>query len=179
MNHLSNKSIEKAYLFPFVDTFLIDILWKLYLHPKFVLQRRDYLEMVGMLGHWVILYHIGLWPGIISSWIKATYLLLNFTLNHTYLPITTEPTHWVEYSLLHTADVEHTRWVDWWMGYLNYQIEHHLFPTMPQFRHPLITDRVRALAEKHNIPYIVHSYTGAMWNVFQNMANVSKELKYS
>lgn len=130
-----------------------------------------------MIGHWLFLGQIGFWPGVISSWVISVYLFLNFTLSHTHLPVTTEPTHWVEYSLLHTADVEQTPWCDWWMGYLNYQIEHHLFPTMPQFRHPLIKDRVKALAEKHNISYIVHSYAGAIKTTFKNMSNVSRDLK--
>ncbi len=130
-----------------------------------------------MAGHWLLFYHIGLGPTMIASWIKVVYLLTNFTLNHTFLPITTESVHWVEYSLSHTANVEHTKWCTYWMGYLNYQIEHHLFPTMPQFRHPLIVDRVKALAKKHNLPYIVHSYPEAVRKLFQNMLNVSQELK--
>ncbi len=167
----------KAYLFLLVDTFLLNVLWHLYLHPKFVYQRKNFLEMLAMIGHWLLLCHIGFWPAILSSWFKAVYLIINFSLNHTFLPVTTEPTHWVEYSLHHTADVEHTMWCNYWMAYLNYQIEHHLFPTMPQYRHPLITDRVKALAKKHNLPYIVHSYPVALWKVFQNLLNVSKELK--
>ncbi|XP_037040920.1 acyl-lipid (8-3)-desaturase-like isoform X2 [Bradysia coprophila] len=169
---------NQAYMFMVIDTLLIGWLWKLYLHPKFVYQRKYYLQIGAMIFHWLLLYHIGFWPAIIVSYIKDTYLLVNFTLNHTFLPTTSEPLHWVEFALLHTADVEQTTWCDYWMGYLNYQIEHHLFPTMPQFRHPLIKDRVRALAEKHNIPYIVHSYAGALRKVFQNLHDVSKELKY-
>lgn len=63
------------------------------------------------------------------------------------------------------------------MGYLNYQIEHHLFPTMPQFRHRQIKDRVKALAHKHNIPYTVHSYMGAFRLSLKNLADVAKELQ--
>lgn len=165
-------------MFMVIDTLLIGWLWRLYLHPKFVYQSKHYLQIGAMILHWLMLYHIGFWPTIIVSYIKDTYLLVNFTLNHTYLPTTTEPLHWVEFAFLHTADVEQTTWCDYWMGYLNYQIEHHLFPTMPQFRHPLIKDRVKALAEKHNIPYVVHSYAGAVRKVFQNLLDVSKELKY-
>lgn len=64
------------------------------------------------------------------------------------------------------------------MAYLNYQIEHHLFPTMPQFRHPLIRDRVVALAKKHNIPYHCDGYFKALDKTFQNLADVSKDLRH-
>jgi fatty acid desaturase 2 (delta-6 desaturase) len=94
------------------------------------------------------------------------------------LPVTKDETlHWVEYALLHTVDIEPSWWCDWWMSYLNYQIEHHLFPTMPQFRHPLVRPRVEALAKKHNIPYQSLSYWDAMKKTFKNMEQVSKELR--
>lgn len=108
----------------------------------------------------------------------SIYLFGNFALSHTHLPVTTEPTHWVEYGLLHTADVEQRPWCDWWMGYLNYQIEHHLFPTMPQFRHPKVHGRVKALAEKHGIPYFVYSYKEAMYKTFKNLEDVAEEFKH-
>lgn len=154
-------------------------MWKIRLHPIYAYKNKRYVELVFMSMHWLLISVIGFWPWLLATWVSAIYLFGNFALNHTFLPVTTEPTHWVEYSLRHTADVAQTPWCDWWMGYLNYQIEHHLFPTMPQFRNPLIKDRVKALAEKHNIPYIVHSYPGAMQKVFKNLSDVAKELKHS
>jgi fatty acid desaturase len=77
--------------------------------------------------------------------------------------VTNEPLHWVEYALLHTVDVQHSWWCDWWMGYLNYQIEHHLFPTMPDFRLRAIVPRVRALAQMHMAFLINASRTETQW----------------
>lgn len=68
------------------------------------------------------------------------------------------------------------RFVDWWMSYLNYQIEHHLFPSMPQFRHPIISPRVKALFEKHGLKYDQRSYVEAMSVTFQNLHKVSHEV---
>lgn len=165
----------QAYLF-LMNTLLVGLSWCYYVHPKYVVKHKHYLQLVAMLVHHWLLYKLGVWPVVLSSWVAAAYLLLNFTLSHTHMPVTTQPSHWVEYSLLHTADVEQTPWCDWWMGYLNYQIEHHLFPTMPQFRQPRITDRVKALAKKHNLPYNVYSYREAVGKTFRNMSDVSKEL---
>lgn len=167
------------YLFAFLDTLLVGLAWQWYLHPKFAFKNKYYLEMIAYVGYVWRVYVDGFWIYLFVAWLSTSYLFVNFSLNHTFLPITTEPTHWVEYSLRHTADVEHTSWCAWWMGYLNYQIEHHLFPAMPQFRNRLIRDRVKALAEKHNIPYVVHSYPQAIRNTFKNLANVSKNLKDS
>lgn len=38
-------------------------------------------------------------------------------------------------------------------GGLNYQIEHHLFPSMPRHNYRKIAGRVRALCAKHDLPY--------------------------
>lgn len=41
--------------------------------------------------------------------------------------------------------------------WLNYQIEHHLFPDLPMLKYREIQPRVRALCEKHGIPYLQES----------------------
>lgn len=68
------------------------------------------------------------------------------------------------------------RFIDWWMSYLNYQIEHHLFPSMPQFRHPIVSPRVKALFEKHGLRYDQRSYVDSMAATFQNLHTVSNEV---
>lgn len=41
--------------------------------------------------------------------------------------------------------------------WLNYQIEHHLFPDMPMRKYQQMQPRVRALCEKHGVPYTQES----------------------
>lgn len=68
--------------------------------------------------------------------------------------------------------------INWWMGYLNFQIEHHLFPAMPQFRHSQISPRVKAFFEKHGLKYDQRSYFEAMRVTFKNLHNVGIEAFY-
>ncbi|KAJ6635013.1 Acyl-lipid (8-3)-desaturase [Pseudolycoriella hygida] len=167
---------NQAFLF-FIDTFLVGFVWKFLLEPKYVLKRKVYLDMGSMFGHYYMSYHIGFWNWLFITWIASILVLGHYTLSHTFMPVTTEPKHFVEYAFLHTADSEHAPWCDWVMGYLNYQIEHHLFPTIPNFRLPYIKHRVKALAEKHNLPYIQYSYLEAWRKMFTNLYQVSTELK--
>jgi fatty acid desaturase len=44
--------------------------------------------------------------------------------------------------------------VDYAHLWLNYQIEHHLFPDLPMLRYRQIQPRVKALCAKHGIPYV-------------------------
>ena len=169
-------SCFQALLFLAVDTLLVATMWKVYLHPRYVIQRKRYHELLLMAVHYIFAYYIGFIPYVTSVWLASIYIFGNFSLSHTHLPVTEGPLHWVEYAFLHTLDIKKSWWCDWWMAYLNYQIEHHLFPTMPQFRHPLIQDRVKALAAKHNIPYQCASYSEAVMKTYGNLADVSKHL---
>ncbi|CAL8122104.1 unnamed protein product [Orchesella dallaii] len=134
-------------------------------------------EFLAIGLHYVAAYYIGFWPWLFSNWIALVYFAINLILPHSHLPVTDQPTHWVEYGLVHTCDVEQRPWCDWWMGHLNYQIEHHLFPTMPQFKNKLIVGRVKALAEKHGLPYQVYSYKEAAVKSFKNLCDVGNQLR--
>lgn len=46
---------------------------------------------------------------------------------------------------------------DWLHGWLNYQIEHHLFPSMSQLEYQKLQPRVKALCEKYGVPYVQES----------------------
>ncbi|MFO0735367.1 MAG: fatty acid desaturase [Labilithrix sp.] len=53
--------------------------------------------------------------------------------------------------------------------YLNYQVEHHLFPDIPMARYREIQPRVKALCEKHGIPYLQEG----VWKRFRKMLSVA------
>ena len=130
-----------------------------------------------MLLHYAaFVYPMGVIPYLLSFWLMTVYMLGNFSLSHTHLPLAEGQLHWVEYAFLHTTDIEPSWWCDWWMGYLNYQVEHHLFPSMPQFRHPQIRERVKEFWVKHDIPYSCISYADAVKQSLQNLAHVSSQL---
>ena len=46
---------------------------------------------------------------------------------------------------------------DFLHGWLNYQIEHHLFPDLPMRQYQRIQPEVKALCEKHGLPYTQQS----------------------
>jgi fatty acid desaturase len=47
--------------------------------------------------------------------------------------------------------------IDFLQGWLNYQIEHHLWPAMPLLQYQRGQARVRAICEKHGVPYAQES----------------------
>jgi linoleoyl-CoA desaturase len=55
----------------------------------------------------------------------------------------------------------------WFLGGLNYQIEHHLFPRVPHTHYPQIARIVRRKAEKYGVRYTVQA---SFWDAISSHA---------
>ncbi|XP_041053723.1 acyl-CoA 6-desaturase [Carcharodon carcharias] len=62
---------------------------------------------------------------------------------------------WLTMQLDSTCNVEQSSFNDWFSGHLNFQIEHHLFPTMPRHNYYKIAPLVKSLCDKHGLNYQV------------------------
>uniref|UniRef100_A0A8D0NEK6 Fatty acid desaturase 2 n=1 Tax=Sus scrofa TaxID=9823 RepID=A0A8D0NEK6_PIG len=75
-------------------------------------------------------------------------------MNHIVMEIDREPYRdWFSTQLAATCNVEQSFFNDWFSGHLNFQIEHHLFPTMPRHNLHKIAPLVKSLCAKHGIEY--------------------------
>nr|XP_001496835.3 fatty acid desaturase 2-like protein FADS2P1 isoform X1 [Equus caballus] len=61
---------------------------------------------------------------------------------------------WVSTQVLASCNVEQSFFNDWFTGHLNFQIEHHLFPTMPRHNYHKVAPLVRSLCAKHGLQYV-------------------------
>ncbi|XP_012602132.2 fatty acid desaturase 2-like protein FADS2B [Microcebus murinus] len=61
---------------------------------------------------------------------------------------------WLSTQVLGTCNVEQSFFNDWFTGHLNFQIEHHLFPTMPRHNYHKVAPLVRSLCAKHGLQYV-------------------------
>jgi len=179
----------QAFLFPVVTTVLVALGWQLYLHPRHIIRGRKVNEAAALITRYAAFAYfvvpffglsraLGIY--LFYNWVGSTYIFLNFAVSHTHLPtVPKEDTQvdWVRYAAIHTMNVHpgFLGCIDWWMSYLNYQIEHHLFPSMPQFRHPIVSKRVKVLFEKHGLVYDQRSYVDAMAVTFANLHKVGIE----
>jgi len=188
---------------PIVNGIMIHYFWVYYLHPKKVIHklysaktRYDHnsasLELVSMvLQHIlfpIIFYTGGVSGGgivwcyfllIVTNFCASIWLFSHFPLSHTYTPVIPEDKHllWFEYALNHTVNIStKSALVTWIMGYLNFQIEHHLFPSMPQYKNALAAPYVRKFCEKHapHVKYTEHTYKEAWCRMLSNLNEVGK-----
>ncbi|WP_018478925.1 fatty acid desaturase family protein [Pontibacter roseus] len=54
----------------------------------------------------------------------------------------------------------HNKWLSWYVGGLNFQIEHHLFPRVCHVHYPAIAHIVKETAEEFGIPYMENKTFG-------------------
>lgn len=61
---------------------------------------------------------------------------------------------WMEHQLRTTADfARKNRLINWFVGGLNFQVEHHLFPTICHVHYPAIAEIVKKTAAEFELPY--------------------------
>ena len=176
----------QAFIFAPVTCTLVALSWQFVLHPRFIVRTRQFREAFWLALRYAAIYAFARHMQasllqtamcyLFSIMVGGTYIFCNFAMSHTHLPVTEahEYVHWLDYASAHTINIASNPLCDWWMGYLNFQIEHHIFPSMPQYRFKALQPQVRALFERHGLKYDVRGYWSAMWTTFANLHEVGQ-----
>jgi fatty acid desaturase len=186
---------------PVVNGILVHLFWIYYLHPRKVLMRLNTartietkldsgFELVCMATlHLVYPYIFSTYAqyglvysyflGMVLNFWNFIYLFGHFSLSHSFTRVVPEDKHllWFEYAIQHTVNIStNSALVTWIMGYLNFQIEHHLFPSMPQYKNALAAPYVREFCKKwaKHLTYTEHSYFTAWRLMLSNLNQVGK-----
>ncbi len=86
-------------------------------------------------------------------------------------------TAWAEHELRTTANFAMgNQVISWFVGGLNYQIEHHLFPRVSHIHYPAISNIVMEKCKEYNLPYNKYdTMTAAVFSHFRVMKNLGKK----
>jgi fatty acid desaturase len=133
---------------------------------NFVIKRKKWGELALMLLHWPIVwlpvfYYLPFWSAMV------VYLTLNLTLspwlafgfitNHLGCEVfdkeVGEKLSWMELQMRTSRSLKGGKFVHWFYGGLNTQVEHHLFPKAPRFNLLKIQEMTRDFAKKHKLDY--------------------------
>ncbi|KAJ7344256.1 hypothetical protein JRQ81_000206 [Phrynocephalus forsythii] len=105
---------------------------------------------LGSLRGWQCDPHIFVFCRIIEShWFVWVTQMNHIPMNIDY----DQNVDWVSTQLQATCNVDQSLFNDWFSGHLNFQIEHHLFPTMPRHNYWKVAPLVKSLCAKHGIEY--------------------------
>ncbi|GAA1920705.1 acyl-CoA desaturase [Nocardioides lentus] len=110
---------------------------------------------------WPVLLLVVLGPGLglaflgVQLAVFGVYLGASFAPNHKGMPLVPKDSRidFLSRQVLTSRNVRGGRWVDWLMGGLNLQVEHHLFPSMPSGSLRRARPMVRAYCAEHGVPY--------------------------
>ena len=167
---------------------LVWMVWSFVSHPMFAYTKQHFWEYAATKFTSLTLYCLyfmfacgvdtvtnSMFLFHLVSLIGTCLLLATFTVSHTTTGAYESYQGWVIPASRHTVNI-HDHWLtNWWMGYLNFQIEHHLFPTMPQFRQNRVGKQyVKPFFAKHSIPYTETSFWKANVDVYRNLQTISK-----
>ncbi len=104
---------------------------------------------------------IGFLPfGLFSGFVLSIDFQLAHTVEHTDFPAANFETNkmedeWAVHQLKTTANfATRNRFLSWWVGGLNFQIEHHLFPRISHVHYPAISKIVKKACQDFGIQYI-------------------------
>uniref|UniRef100_A0A8C3JVX9 Cytochrome b5 heme-binding domain-containing protein n=4 Tax=Neoaves TaxID=3078114 RepID=A0A8C3JVX9_9CHAR len=90
----------------------------------------------------------------LPRYLESTWFIWVSQMNHIPMDIDYDKNKdWVSTQLHATCNVNQSFFNDWFTGHLNFQIEHHLFPTMPRHNYWKAAPLVKALCDKHGIEY--------------------------
>lgn len=160
---------------PFIKKYKRIIFWgaMFFMYPafiaqsySFVIKNKKYLELFLMLLHWPIVWGpiFYLLPiGDALTVFVTLYLTLSvwlsygFITNHLGCEVFTvdqvENMSWMELQMRTSRSLKGGKFVHWFYGGLNTQIEHHLFPKAPRFNLLKVQEMTRDFAKKHNMVY--------------------------
>lgn len=102
-----------------------------------------------------------------------------FASNHKGMPILDKESRldFLRRQVLTTRNVKSHPFIDFWYGGLNYQIEHHLFPTMARNKLGEAQKIVKPFLQAHSITYHETSALGSYWEILQYFHHVSAPLR--
>lgn len=145
-----------------------------------------YAEHVGLVLHYVwyfgLMARMPLWEAVtfflFSQMLCGFMLAIAFGVGHNGMSVyaADEKPDFLTLQITTTRNVNGNWLVGWFMGGLQCQVEHHLFPYVPRHNLHKVRALVEPLCKKHGIPYKATSITAGTWEVLAHLQEVTEEL---
>ncbi|QBD75843.1 acyl-CoA desaturase [Ktedonosporobacter rubrisoli] len=161
----------------------------LFLSSEWKSARYPLLESLLVLAHWVLfltllVYNLGFGAAILFFLVNQAVLgfILGsaFAPNHKGMPVLAKESQlgFLQRQVLTSRNIKAGPLTDFWYGGLNYQIEHHLFPSMPRNNLRAAQQIVKQFCQEHAIPYAETSVAGSYCAIVKALSEVSSEVRY-
>lgn len=101
---------------------------------------------------------------LVAGFILSIVFQLAHTVEHTHFPMPDEASgkmedEWAIHQLKTTANfATKSRIISWFVGGLNFQIEHHLFPKISHIHYPNISKIIKQACREYNVEYVEYPH---------------------
>lgn len=112
---------------------------------------------------------------VLSQMTAGLLLSIVFVQSHNGMEVYSDQKDFITAQVVSTRDITAGTWNDWFTGGLNYQIEHHLFPTLPRHNLAKVRQAVQQLCERHGLHYETCGMATGTWRVLKRLAAVAAE----
>lgn len=179
----------QAYLFPFLVMFesfslrfgSIEFLLKRPWKYRLIEAGLMVLHFVWFLGlvFWALPWQTAVWFIIVQQAFFGLYLASVFAPNHKGMLIVDESMNldFMLKQILTARNVKSHPITDYWYGGLNFQIEHHLFPTMAENKLREAQIIIRQFCAEHRIPYYETSVGRSYVEILQYLHEIGAVLR--
>ncbi|XP_057585320.1 fatty acid desaturase 2-like protein FADS2B isoform X2 [Hippopotamus amphibius kiboko] len=138
--YINLKSMQVMYLWRYWE----DIAWVSSFYMRYFI---TFGRFYGILGTMVLIYLV--------KFLESPWIAYVTQMSHIPMKMSGEENNdWLSTQVVATCNVEQSFFNDWFTGHLNFQIEHHLFPTMPRHNYHQVAPLVRSLFAKHGLQYV-------------------------
>ena len=150
--------------------------------------RHRWLEVITLLTHLVI--YVGLLVYLMGPWSALLVIVIHKAVGGVYLASVFAPNHkgmmqtddnskldFLRAQVLTSRNIRGSWWADVICGSHNYQIEHHLFPTMPRNRMPQANKLVREYCEQVGVAYHETSMLRSYGELLRFLHNIGAPLR--
>ncbi|XP_037994614.1 acyl-CoA 6-desaturase [Motacilla alba alba] len=123
--------------------FWADLAWAISYYLRYFV---TYIPFYGVLGSLCLLTFV--------RFLESHWFVWVTQMNHIPMEIDSEKHRdWLSSQMAATCNIEQSFFNDWFTGHLNFQIEHHLFPTMPRHNFWKVKPLVKSLCAKYGVHY--------------------------
>ncbi|KAL3854986.1 hypothetical protein ACJMK2_014218 [Sinanodonta woodiana] len=169
---------QHRYFFLIVPPLLFPVYFQ-YMIFRYTITRRQWKDLVCLFAFFAKLFF--LYGPLLGFWGALRYYFLvrcleshwfTWVSQSNHIPMTIEKDQskpWLQLQIHATCNVQKSFFNDWFTGHLNFQIEHHLFPTMPRHNLYKIAPLVKSLCEKHGVTYCVKPLGRAFVDIVRSL----------
>lgn len=179
---------QKYFFFPLLSLLGLDLQKRSIVYLWQTREKYWLLEVVMLTIHHVL--YIGMLFYCLSPWQAVVFMAIHqalfgvflgsaFAPNHKGMPILEQGSRidFLRRQVLTSRNVRGGLFNDFWYGGLNYQVEHHLFPSMPRNNLKKAQKIVKVYCQEHAIPYYETSIIQSFREILHYLQQVSAPLR--